>query len=141
MRGSILDRRTLWARGACNLACAVLLVISAVLPRPPIAVAALQISDLLAHGVAYGVQALLMLWLLCAVTRPLRAVAGAWLVATLLGLSTELLQMLQPARSAELRDLVADAIGAAVAVALGWMLMRLASPGTARGGVRDLRRP
>jgi VanZ family protein len=128
----------MWIRGVCNLACAVLLVISALAPRPPVAVAAIEVSDLLMHGVAYGVQALLMLWLLAALTEPARAMAGAWLVATLLGLATELLQMLQPARSAEVRDLVADGVGAAVAVALGWVLMRLARPGASAGQAAEL---
>jgi VanZ family protein len=84
-----------------------------------------QNPDLWLHAVAYGGQAVLAMWFLAAITSELRAAAGAWTVATALGLGTELLQRLQPARTAELRDLVADAAGAAIAVVGVLVIARL----------------
>jgi VanZ family protein len=52
--------------------------------------------------------------------------AAAWVVAVLYGVSDEWHQSFVPNRSAELRDLIADAIGAFVAVAAvgAWSIIR-----------------
>lgn len=73
----------------------------------------------LLHALAYGGQALLLLWLLWGSLGPSAATACAGSGALGFGILTELLQLLQPARSAELPDIVADAIGVAVALILG----------------------
>jgi VanZ family protein len=81
------------------------------------------ISDTYLHGVAYGGLALVAL----------RAVAGgrwarvtgaslftAWTIATIYGATDEWHQMFTPGRTAELRDLRNDAVGAIGALALAW---------------------
>jgi VanZ family protein len=52
--------------------------------------------------------------------------AGAWLIATLYGVSDEIHQLYVPGRNSELRDLVNDAAGALVAVSIAgaWGTMR-----------------
>ena len=87
------------------------------------------ISDTVLHTVAYGGLALCTL----------RAVAGgrlvgvtgsalvaAWMVATGYGATDEWHQMFTPGRTAELRDLANDAIGAFAALGLvgAWGIMR-----------------
>jgi len=81
------------------------------------------ISDTYLHSVAYGGLALVAL----------RAVAGgrwarvtvtglvtAWSIATVYGATDEWHQMFTPGRTAELRDLRNDTVGAMVALALAW---------------------
>ena len=49
-----------------------------------------------------------------------RALTAAWIIAVLYGLSDELHQSFVPARTADLRDVAADAIGAAAGLAAVW---------------------
>ncbi len=98
-----------------NVTYAALLVAFAVVPRVPGAAA---MPDRIAHACAYGVQALLIFAML-AQTWPIGwALVTSWLGSTIFGGLTEGLQMLQPSRSTELMDLVADASGAFAMCAL-----------------------
>ncbi len=74
------------------------------------------VSDVDAHAVAYGIHAVLLYWALSVFASPLGAQLGAWLGAGALGATTEVLQSFRPPRSAEVKDLVSDMAGAAVAV-------------------------
>jgi VanZ family protein len=105
------------ALAAVNSVYAGLLVVLAYLPHVP-RVAGVQIPDTAAHVVAYGIQGLLLLLLLRPLLSPGLAALGGWLGAVAIGALTELVQVLQPTRSPELRDVVADAAGAVVAVGL-----------------------
>jgi VanZ family protein len=98
-----------------NVVYAVLLVVSAVSPRAPGATA---IPDEVTHAFAYGLQAVLLIRLLSE-TQPFpRALVIGCLGALGLGVFTECLQLLQPTRSAESTDILADAIGVLSAGAL-----------------------
>jgi VanZ family protein len=98
-----------------NVTYGALLVALAVLPRVP---GAADIPDRITHGCAYGVQALLIFTML-AETWPIgRALVTSWLGTTVFGGLTEGLQMLQPSRSTELMDVIADASGAFAMCAL-----------------------
>jgi VanZ family protein len=89
------------------------LVVMALIPSIP-TVGGIAVPDWLAHGLAYGLLAGLILWGSSPSVGTVGAVMISLLGAGALGLVTEALQWLQPARSAELRDLVADLAGAAV---------------------------
>lgn len=101
-----------------NLLFAAVLVAASVTPLP--ATVGGGVSDAWLHAVAYGVQAGLLLWLVGSLAAPLTA--GCWSLAatSLLGGFTELLQGVIPARTAELRDLGADVVGALAVVGL-WL--------------------
>jgi VanZ family protein len=77
----------------------------------------LQIPDSVAHATAYGLQALLLyfLFLFVGSSRPWTSVVAAALCAVGFGLFTEALQLLQPARSVEFRDIMANSVGVAIA--------------------------
>ena len=79
---------------------------------------ALLVSDALVHGVAYGVQTLLLFWMLRAVLQPLNALLGAVLGAGLYGALVEALQFLQPTRAVEAGDLAANFAGVGVGCAV-----------------------
>jgi len=64
----------------------------------------------------YGLQALLLFLMLRGVLPMLSALAASWAGATAFGLMTEALQTLRPERTAELGDVVADGVGAALVV-------------------------
>ena len=100
----------------CNLVYATMLLVLALTPRLP--AAASDFPDDLAHGLAHAGQAVLVYWALHTLTSPLVGAIVAWLGATAFGMTTEVLQSLQPARSGQLSDLLADVIGAGCAVVL-----------------------
>ena len=95
---------------------AALLVVLAVVPSPAPYVAP-GVSDSVLHAAGYGVLALLVAWSAQPSLSDLfrTAIAGA-AGAVLLGVATELLQGLVPWRSAELRDVRSDLIGAVLGV-------------------------
>ena len=101
-------------RWATNFLYAVLLVIMALIPST-FQVAELSVPDWLAHALAYGFQAGLLFWAVVPSLGPRRGLAGAFLGATAFGVATEGLQLLQPARTVELKDLLANTVGAMVA--------------------------
>jgi len=93
-----------------NILYAALLVAGGLLPDLPGGGGG--IPDVVLHGSAYGLQAALLSWVLASRMRPLRAIITAVLCATLFGAMVETLQVLQPARSVELKDVLANAVGA-----------------------------
>ena len=99
-------------RFAVALSYAALLAGLAVLPSVP--AGGFAVSDKLAHAVAYGGQAAVLLWAIGDLLPRPRAAVVAWLGAVAVGAGTEVLQLLAPPRRAEFGDLVADAAGAAV---------------------------
>jgi VanZ family protein len=82
---------------------------------PSISVPGLQVSDSVAHAAAYGLQALLLYFLFAVSSRPWTSVVAAVLCAFGFGVLTEALQLLQPARSVEFRDILANSLGVAIA--------------------------
>ena len=87
------------------------------------------VDDGVAHALQYAVLAALLLrGLAGALWRgvKVRAAALAVLLATLYGVTDEAHQWFVPGRTAEVTDLVADALGAAVAagVICGWSIVR-----------------
>lgn len=112
-RAPELRRRApcLWA---VNLVYAACLVIAALLPisKPT---AGLRVPDWLAHAAAYGVQAVLVFRALPPSMGQRRALICAWIGASLFGMATEALQLLQPARTVEAGDIVANMAGALTA--------------------------
>lgn len=82
-----------------------------------------QINDKQAHAVTYGVLALL--YLMGLTGWRWRSIAGAGLVvafvlAVVYGVSDEVHQSFVPGRSPDVADVLADAAGAAVALAAAW---------------------
>jgi VanZ family protein len=95
-----------------NAAYAGLLVLLALAPSPP--APGIEVSDTLAHAAAYGLQALLLYFLFARFSRPSIAIPIAALTAVAFGAITEGLQLLQPSRSVEVGDLLANTAGAVI---------------------------
>ena len=98
-------------RWAANLGYAILLVIMALIPSTSL-VTELSVPDWFAHGVAYGIQAALIFWALLPSIGRHRALLMGVVGASVFGMVTEGLQLLQPGRSVEFNDLVANTVGA-----------------------------
>lgn len=78
-----------------------------------------------AHLLAYATLAGLLLFALARGGQPHRLQAfGAWAMAVAYGLTDELHQSFVPDRNGRLDDVVTDAIGAAVGVAIAWIGLR-----------------
>jgi VanZ family protein len=94
-----------------------------VLSSQPVLPAASLTPDWTQHGIAYGGLALVALrattggrW--AAVGG--RAIGAAWLIASLYGVTDEFHQAFVPMRAPSAADVVADAAGAALALAAAW---------------------
>ena len=72
------------------------------------------VPDVVLHGLAYGLQAALLFWLFSSKLRTGRAIIAGVVCATLFGAMVESLQLFQPARAVQMRDLLANAIGACI---------------------------
>jgi VanZ family protein len=106
------------------------LLVLALIPRSSPVMPELHVPDTFAHAAAYGLQAGMLLWLLSRELTTGQAFVFAWLGATLYGLVTELAQLLVAARSFEVSDMVADAVGAALvltAVGMVQLMMKWGS--------------
>ncbi len=109
------------------------------LPRVP---GGFEIDDGVAHAVAYGVLSVLLLRALAGARwRGVsgRAAALAVLLASLYGVTDEVHQRFVPGRTAEITDLIADAVGAASAASLiwAWHSVGKVPRGTRTGGAPD----
>jgi VanZ family protein len=101
-------------------------------------------DDGVTHAVAYGVLAALLLRGLAGARWHRVRVDVAWLavlLATLYGVTDEVHQRFVPGRTAELSDLIADAVGGAAAAGLSlvwaWQLARRASRRAKTGTVSN----
>lgn len=113
-----------------NLACAVALLVLGLLPELP--AVATGIPDHTAHALAYAVQAgLLFALFLPSVGAGMAALLAA-AIAVLYGGFVEALQLLQPARAAEILDVAANAAGAVLAASIAYLLIRLRKAGDGR---------
>jgi VanZ family protein len=109
---SLGTRRRRWAWLLVNAGYASILVMLALAPST--SAPGFQVPDSVAHATAYGLQALLLYCLFVVSSRPLTSVVAAVLCAAGFGMFTEALQLLQPARSVEFRDIVANSVGVAI---------------------------
>ena len=113
-------RRLLRIWGPVVVLMAVIFVVSATSSPPRLPA---PFSDFAAHAIAYAVLALAMLRAVTGADSS-RITAGGVMLAVVLtvayGLTDEVHQSLVPGRTPELRDLAADAVGAAAGAALGW---------------------
>jgi VanZ family protein len=113
-----LNRRSVVA---ANLAYAALLLLLGVLPGVP--EIAPGVSDSAAHGIAYaGFAALLFVSFLPRVGKRKAAVVSV-LGAIAYGGLVEALQIFQPARSVEIRDIVANSVGAVIAALVLYLVL------------------
>jgi len=95
-------------------------VLSSISELPPIPGG---VDDSVAHGLEYAMLAALLLrGLAGARWRGVTIGAAGWgvVLATLYGLTDEVHQRFVPGRTAEITDVVADALGAAAAAGLVW---------------------
>jgi len=105
---------------AANLAFATLLLVLGVVPDIPEIGA--DIPDVAAHGIAYAAQTVLLFAMLLPSTGRCSAAILAALAAIAYGGLVEGLQSFQPARTVEIRDLGANALGAVVAATLLYLV-------------------
>jgi len=110
-----------WIRAACLLAFAAFLVQLFVLDEPRIVERLVNLTwDKALHALAFGGMAAL-LWTSLGCDAPVLT----WLVITATGAVDELHQVFVPGRSADVLDVLADAVGAAIFV---FVLHRVAMP-------------
>jgi VanZ family protein len=112
-----------------NLAYAAVLLSLGVVPDAPEIVKAMP--DFVAHGLASAVHTVLLFALLLPLVGNCRAAILAVAGAAVYGGLVEMLQFFQPARTVEIRDLGANAIGAVVAAMVLYPVTRrerLAAP-------------
>jgi VanZ family protein len=126
MRTRIETPPPTWLRAACLAAFAALLVQIFFLDEPRLARDLANATwDKLLHAAGFGALALLY-WMGLGFRAPL----PGWILVTLIGALDEFHQIFIPTRTADVLDVVADAVGAAVVILL---LQRLSqAPGTAR---------
>ena len=104
-------------RWAINGVYAILLVIMALVPSTS-SIAELSPPDWLAHSLAYGLQAALLYWACLPWLGRNRAMLCGVVGASGFGFVTEALQLLQPSRAVELKDLAANTVGAVIVCGL-----------------------
>jgi len=103
-----------------NLVYAAVLLCLGVIPDVP--EVAVDIPDFAAHGLAYAGHTVLLFFLLLPLIGRGNAPVFALTGAVLYGGLVEALQFLQPQRSVEMRDLLANAIGAVAAATLLYLV-------------------
>lgn len=105
------NRRPSTLQWVANIGYAAVLVVMALLPSTSV-VSDLSVPDWLAHAIAYGIQSVLVYWASLPMLDRRRALAVGVVTASTFGVLTEGLQLLQPGRSVEFKDLVANTAGA-----------------------------
>jgi VanZ family protein len=103
-------------RGTANLVYAAVLLLGGLTPNPP-AISQI-VSDTTLHGAAYLLQTLLLFWLARTFLSTMPALASAAVCAAAYSTLVELCQLVQPARSFEIRDLAANFAGVVIACAV-----------------------
>jgi len=96
-----------------NLVYAASLLFLGIVPDVP--AAAVDIPDYVAHGIAYAAHTVLMFALLLPSIGRGNAAVLAFVGAVIYGGLVEALQFLQPARTVEIRDILANSVGAGMA--------------------------
>jgi VanZ family protein len=127
-------KRFLWYQFPLLAACSAIFAASAIsqIPLPPV----FQIEDKLFHAIAYGVLAILAYraFLHQDLFTPLRVSPffSSTLFATMYGVTDELHQYFVPGRRADVWDIVADALGSVVFVAIArrWIALPTAATET-----------
>ncbi len=105
---------------AANLVYAVSLMLLGVAPDVPSV--AVNIPDFVAHGIAYAAHTALIFALFLPTVGRGNAAILAFAGAVVYGGLVEVLQFLQPARTVEIRDLLANSVGAGTAAAVLFLL-------------------
>lgn len=95
-----------------NILYAILLMVGGLVTLP--AGSGVGVPDTVLHGFAYGLQAALLIWLFSSTMRPRGAIVTGLVCATLFGAFVEILQLFQPLREVELKDLLANTVGACI---------------------------
>ncbi len=103
--------RSIRVRWATNVGYAILLLIMALIPSTS-RVMELSVPDWFAHATAYGIQSALIFWASLPSIGRRRALVIGVIGASVFGMVTEGLQLLQPGRSVEFKDLVSNTLGA-----------------------------
>jgi VanZ family protein len=106
-------RPPIMLRWVANAGYAIFLVIMAVLPSTSAALA-ISVPDWSAHAMAYGIQMALVYWASLPLVGHGRSLAVGVFAAGAFGLVTESLQLLQPSRTVELKDVAANIMGALI---------------------------
>ena len=114
---------------AVNVVYGVALLILGLIPSVPSTAA--SIPDHVAHAGAYALQSVLLYLLFLSSGGRERAAVLAIAVSVLYGGCVEMLQSLQSARTVEVADLIANAVGATAASAFLYL-----ATGTQRTGIR-----
>lgn len=102
-----------------NVLCAVCLLVLALVPEVPGGTA---VPDRTAHTMAYGIQSGLLYLLILPSAGRWPAAVFAAVGAAGYGAFVEVLQTLQPARSPELSDVVANAVGAGLVAVAAYLV-------------------
>lgn len=95
-----------------NILYAILLMVGGLVTLP--AGSSGGVPDVVLHGFAYGLQAALLIWMFSSAMRPRNAIVTGLVCATLFGGMVEILQLFQPVREVELKDLLANTVGACI---------------------------
>jgi VanZ family protein len=115
---------------AANVVYAVVLLTLGLIPDVPQVLPGF--TDVVAHAVAYSVQALLLFVLLLPSAGRERAALLSAAGAIAFGGLVEALQLVQPARSVEFRDLVANTLGAAITASILYLVTGVTATDTDR---------
>lgn len=107
-------RRGSTLRWVANIGYAGVLVGLAMIPAAP-RIVDFSPPDWLAHGVAYGLQSVLLYWAALPTLGHRRSLTVGLVGAASFGAITEALQSLQPTRTVEAEDLFANVTGAMIA--------------------------
>jgi VanZ family protein len=102
---------------AANIVYAAILVRAALMARP-YRVPVLGQMDWIAHGLAYGIQTVLLFLLTRRTSAQRPALVAAATGALIFGTAVEHLQLLQPTRYFQFTDLIANAVGVMLAVSV-----------------------
>lgn len=114
-------KRERWLRSIPAFAYAALIFAISSLSQPEFPTDLFPLRDKGVHVTEYAALGFFCAFALFSRQSRTRAlVVTAWTISTLYGVSDELHQYIVPGRSSELGDVVADAVGSAIGVAIHW---------------------